>query len=91
MAEEAHQVCDNQAIVLAWQGKSSKEPCVVLLLRMLFLTAARHNFTVILRHVSGQHNAIADALSRCQFTPFFALAPQADPRPTATPGVLSTI
>ena len=30
-------------------------------------------------------------LRRCQFTRFFALAPQADPTPTATPGTLSTI
>lgn len=83
--------CDNQAIVLAWQGKSSKQQRIMRLLRMLFLTAAQHNFTVTLSHLPGRYNAIADALSRSQFTRFFALAPQADAKPTATPGVLSTI
>ena len=83
--------CDNQAIVLAWQGKSSKEQRIMCLLRMLFLTAAQHNFTVTLSHLPGQHNTIADALSRCQFTRFFALAPQADPTPTAMLGILSTL
>ena len=33
--------CDNQAIVLAWQGKSSKEQRIMCLLMMLFLTAAQ--------------------------------------------------
>ena len=83
--------CDNQAIVLAWQGKSSKQPLITSLLRMLFLTAAQHNFTVTLKHLPGKKNDIADALSRRQFTRFFALAPQADKRPTATPGILNTI
>ena len=59
--------CDNQAIVLAWQGKSSKDQQIMCLLRKLFLTAAQHNFTVFLRHLPGRHNAIADALSRRQF------------------------
>ena len=90
MAEEAHQV-QLQAIVLAWQGKSSKQPLIASLLRMLFLTAAQHNFTVTLRHLPGKENEVADALLRRQFTRFFALAPQVDKRPTATPGILNMI
>ena len=83
--------CDNQAIVFAWQGKSSKDLQIMCLLRKLFLTAAQHNFTVILSHLPGRHNAIADALSRRQFNRFFALAPQADLVPTTIPGILNTI
>ena len=75
---------DNQAIALAWQGKEQR---IICLLRMLFLTAAQHNFTVTLSHLLERHNAIADALSRCPFT----LAPQADPMQTAMPGKLSMI
>ena len=83
--------CDNQAIVLDWQGKLSKQPLNASLLRMLFLTAAQHNFTVTLRHLRGKENDVADALSRRQFTRFPALAPQTDKRPTTTPGILNTI
>ena len=49
---------DNQAIVLAWQEKSSKDQQIMCLLRRLFLTAAQHNFTVILCHLPGRHNGI---------------------------------
>ena len=66
---------DNLAIVLAWQGKSAKEPRIMSLLRRLFFIAAQHNFTVLLSHLPGRHNAIADAISRCQFTHFYALVP----------------
>ena len=83
--------CDNQVNVLARQGKSSKDQQIMCLLRKLFRTATQHNFTVILRHLPGRHNAIADALSWRQFNCFFALAPQADLVPTTTPGILSTI
>ena len=78
--------CDNQAIVFAWQGKNSKQPKLMSLRRRLFPTAA---FTVTLHHLPGKLNSIADALSRQQFTRFFSLAPQADPKPT--PGVLRTL
>ena len=83
--------CDNQAIVLAWQGKCSKQPKIMALLRTLFLTAANNSFTVTLHHLPGKLNPIADALSRQQFTRFFSLVPQADPNPTPTPGVLRTL
>ena len=83
--------CDNQAIVFAWQVKNSKQPKLMSLLRRLSLTAADNNFTVTLHHLPGKLNSIADALSIQQFTRFFSLAPQADPKATPTPGVLRTL
>ena len=80
--------CDNQAIVQAWEGKSSKHPKLTSLMRLLFLTAAQNNFTVKLKHVPGKSNELADALSRKQFNRFFSLAPQANRIPTPTPGIL---
>ena len=56
--------CDNQAIALAWQGKSSKQPKLTTLLRKLFFIAAQNNFTVIIKHLPGTKNCIADAISR---------------------------
>ena len=65
--------CDNLAIVQAWQGKSAKEPRIMSLMRRLFLVAAQHNFTVLLSHLPGRHNAIADAISRRQLLAFMLL------------------
>ena len=83
--------CDNQAIVLAWQGKSSKQSKLATLFRKLFFVAAQNNFTVMLKHIPGTKNSIADAISRMQFQRFFSLAPQARKDPTPTPGILTTI
>ena len=80
--------CDNLTIVNTWEGKSSKHPHIMSLLCTLFLTAAKNNFTVSLKHLPGKSNEIADALSRKQFTRFFHLAPQAEQLPTPTPGIL---
>lgn len=83
--------CDNLAIVNSWEGKSSKHPRIMSLLRTLFLIAAKNNFTVSLKHLPGKANEIADALSRKQFTRFFHLAPQAQQLPTPTPGMLRVL
>ena len=83
--------CDNQAIVLAWQNRRAKQPLLAALLRRLFLTAATGNFHVTIKHLPGCSNAIADAISRRQFTRFLSLSPQADPHPTPTPGILTTL
>jgi len=67
--------------VQAWQGKGSKQPRINNLLRKLFLTAARNNFTMTLKHLPGKRNELADAISRKQFNQFFFLAPQAQRTP----------
>ena len=54
--------CDNLAIVNSWEGKSSKHPRIMSLLRTLFLTAAKNNFTVSLKH--SHHRP-----SNCQHQP----------------------
>ena len=77
--------CDNQAIVYAWSGQSSRDVAIMKLLRVLFFTAACHNFSVKLVHIPGLHNPLADALSRNLLSRFFSLAPQADPDPTPIP------
>ena len=83
--------CDNQAIVLAWGNRRCKQPHIMALLCTLFFTAARHHFHVLLTHLPGTKNTLADALSRMQFTHFFVLAPQADSTPTAIPGTLTSL
>ena len=82
---------DNQAVVTAWQHKSARHPTLLILLRHLFLHAARHNYTASFQHLPGHTNSIADVLSRRQFTRFLALVPQANRKPTSTLGVHTTL
>ena len=83
--------CDNLPIVQAWANQSSKQPGIMELLRLLFLTAAQHSFTVSLVHLPGRLNCIADALSRNLMPRFFSLAPQAHPSPTPLPPRLAEL
>jgi predicted alpha/beta hydrolase len=53
------------------------------LVRSLFFIAAKRNFHVLIRHIPGSDNSIADSLSRMQMERFRELAPLA--APTATP------
>ena len=69
--------CDNHAVVDIWQAGTSWSPELM----KIFFTATQHNFTLILQHIQGVNNAIADALSRSQMHRFRKLAPQADTGP----------
>lgn len=80
--------CDNQAIVHIWESGLSRSTELMDLVRALFFVAANNNFTVLIRHVPGIDNSIADALSRLQLQRFRHLAPHADPAPTPTPANL---
>ena len=79
--------CDNRAVVDIWRVGTSKQPSLMTLVRALFFIAARANFTVLLQHIPGVDNGIADALSRSQLHRFRLLAPGADELPTPTPAV----
>ena len=61
------------------------------LVRALFFTAATHNFTVILQHIKGTNNGIADALSHSHFYRFHSLAPGANTDPTPIPAIVTSI
>ena len=77
--------CDNQAIVSVWESGLSRSTSLMHLVRALFWVAANNNFTVLLRHIPGIDNSIADALSRLQLPRFRGLAPHARLHPTPTP------
>jgi len=51
------------------------------LIRLLPLCAARHNIHVMVTHIAGTDNSIADALSRFQVHRFWQLAPLAASQP----------
>lgn len=51
----------------------------------IFFSAATHHYTVLVTHIAGTNNSIADSLSRLQITLFRRLAPTADVEPTPVP------
>ncbi len=55
------------------------------LLRNLFYIAAKHEFTVNVKHIPGVNNTLADRLSRLQLDKFRNMAPNADKEPTKVP------
>ena len=56
--------CDNSAVVDIWKKGTTKCPEVMALVRMLYFCAAQHNIHVLVTHVAGTDNSIADSLSR---------------------------
>ena len=77
--------CDNEAVVHVWKSGRSRCPDLMDLVRALFYVAAHNNFNVLIRHIPGVDNSIADALSRLQMSRFRSLAPHANPLPSHTP------
>ena len=63
----------------------SRSSDLMRLVRALFHIAAKNNFHVLIRHIPGIDNSIADALSRLQLQRFRALAPHAAMLPTPIP------
>ena len=83
---------DNLPIVQAWGRKSSRQPRIMHLLRLLFLTAAWVNFTVTLKHIPGITNPIADAISmQAEVHTLFLPCPTGPKNPTPTPGLLNQL
>ena len=77
--------CDNRSVCDIWLRSRTKCPDLMALVRTLFAIAARHNFHVIVSHIPGTDNAIADSLSRFQMARFRRLAPTADDTPSPVP------
>ena len=78
-------VTDNKPITQIWAKGSTPTPNLMLLIRKLFMFAARNNFLVSFKHISGHYNSAADALSRFQVSRFRQLVPDAEDQPTAIP------
>ena len=77
--------CDNQSVVDIWAKGSSRDPLLMHLVRSIFFCAASHQFSVLVSHIRGTDNSIADALSRFQMLRSRQLAPLADLEPTTLP------
>ena len=74
--------CDNLSTVEIITKGRSKVGDIMLLMRKLTWWSAKHNFIIHAKHIPGNKNCIADALSRFQMQKFRQLAPLADRIPT---------
>ena len=81
--------CDNKAVTEVWQSGLSRSPQLMALVRALFFVAAKGNFHVLVRHIAGIDNSIADALSCLEIRKFRQLAPQAAREFTPIPAMLT--
>ena len=81
----------NQAVVEIISRQTSKDPCVMVLLRHFVLCTLKYNILFPAKHIAGSLNHESDALSPLQVEKFRFLAPYADDRPTPILGHLQTI
>ena len=79
---------DNMAVVYAINKGSARDPQLMRLLRALFFLSATFNVAITARHIPGEQNTSADALSRNNMNTFHSLNPQASPQPTQVPDAL---
>ena len=80
--------CDNEAVVAIINSQTSGCPRIMKLVRMFVVLCLKLNIHFKARHVPGNDNGIADALSRFQMERFRRLAPAADPVMTPLPADL---
>ena len=70
--------CDNQAVCDIWRKGSSRNRDLMVLVRSLYYIATSYNFNIIVVHIPGVDNSIANSLSRLQMERFRHLIPEAD-------------
>ena len=59
-----------------WQKGSTRQPEIMAFACTLYFCAARFDIHVMVTHIAGTTNAIADAISRLQIGRFKQLAPE---------------
>ena len=74
---------DNLTLTNIWKTGSSRDKDVMRLVRALFLFSARHNINILMEHIAGHNNYLADSLSRLQVDKFKHHCPEADHQPTS--------
>lgn len=82
--------CDNEALALMLNKKSSKEKNVMYFLRKLVFLSLKFNILFKAEHIPGKRNVLSDALSSLQINRFQRLLPDAEVEPTLIP-VLSVL
>ena len=73
---------DSQSMVQVWQVGTSRDKVVMRIIREIFMVTAILNINLIMKHIPGKDNTLADKLSRLQVQAFRMEFPQAEPIPT---------
>ena len=81
---------DNMACYLVWRSGVAQDPNMMRFMRPLFSICALHNINLLLNHVPGHTNILADLLSRSSIQQFLEAHPSADPLPTPVPQIVWT-
>jgi len=82
---------DNLVITHVWRTGTSSNPTIMKLVRNLFLFSARRNINILMKHIPGHSNCLADALSRLQVAKFKRLHTAASINPASVPPEVWTI
>ena len=69
---------DLKSIAHVWKSGTCRDKGIMRLVRALFMFAARHNINILMEHLPGHQNYLADSLSRLQVNKFQQLCPHAD-------------
>ncbi len=81
--------CDNTASVGMVNKQTSPCPKAMILIRMLFFSQLKFDYTLKAQHIKSEHNGIADSLSHFQDARFTELWPWAEDTPCLLPRSLS--
>ena len=80
----------NIACYQVWRFGVAKDPNRMRFMRPLFSLCASHNINLLLHHIPGHSNVLADLLSRSLVQKFREAHPSAEPLPTLIPPVVWT-
>ena len=81
---------DNMACYQVWRSGAAKDPNMMRFMRPLFSLCASHNINLLLHHIPGHCNVLADLLSRSLIPQFREAHPSADLLPTPIPPAVWT-
>ncbi len=79
---------DNMSVVHILKSKTSKDPILMGMIRIMVTVSMLHNVLFSAVHIPGRHNVVADLLSRFQTTKVRKVAPWLDVEPTKIPSAL---
>ena len=73
---------DNYSVTEIWRSGRCKDRDMMRLVRALFLFTAKFNINILMKHIPGKVNILADSLSRLQEDKFHRKCRHADPAAT---------
>ena len=76
---------DNQAVVHILNNHTSKDPSIMIIVRLIVLSCMKNNIVIRSQHLPGRYNTLADLLSRNQVQQAKFQFPYLDQEPVRVP------